>query len=100
TDYIARLVGLNLYRGTGSGHTVTIAAGFAVTTAEPVSGECFVAFAPAAVSVHETQPTGSPRNVWPAAVTGIHRHGDYLRLRLHGPTVPPAGAPPAAAAHA
>jgi molybdate transport system ATP-binding protein len=98
TDYIARLVGLNLYRGAGSGHTVTIAAGFAVTTAEPVSGECFVAFAPAAVSVHETQPTGSPRNVWPAAVTGIHRHGDYLRLRLEGPIATSVDVTPSAAA--
>jgi molybdate transport system ATP-binding protein len=98
TDYIARLVGLNLYRGVGAGHVVTIAPGFALTTAEPVSGDAFVAFAPSSVSVHVDHPSGSPRNVWPAVLSGIHSHGDYLRLRLEGPIATSADVTPSAAA--
>lgn len=98
TDYVARLVGLNLYRGSGAGHAVTIAPGFTLTTASPVAGDTFVAFAPSAVSVHVDQPTGSPRNVWPATVSGIHSHGDYLRLRLDGPIPTSADVTPSAAA--
>jgi molybdate transport system ATP-binding protein len=98
TDYVARLVGLNLYRGMGAEHAVTIAPGFAITTAEPVSGDAFVAFAPSSVSVHVDQPSGSPRNVWPAVVSGIHSHGDYLRLRLDGPIATSADVTPSAAA--
>jgi molybdate transport system ATP-binding protein len=36
TDYIARLVGLNLYRGKASGHTVRLESGAVLTTAEPL----------------------------------------------------------------
>jgi molybdate transport system ATP-binding protein len=36
TDYIARLVGLNLYRGKASGHTVRLESGALLTTAEPL----------------------------------------------------------------
>src|SRR3954451_16292793 len=50
TDYVARLVGLNLYRGHADGTTVRVTAGFALTTASPQHGDVFVAFPPAAVA--------------------------------------------------
>ncbi len=99
TDYIARLVGLNLYRGHASGQVVTVAEGFCLTTAQEHTGEVFVAFPPAAVSLHPHQPEGSPRNTWRATVTGIHRHGDSLRVQLGGPVPTAADITPAAAAH-
>jgi molybdopterin-binding protein len=46
TDYIARLVGLNLYRGRAEGHTVRLDTGPAITTTEELSGPAFVAFPP------------------------------------------------------
>ncbi|WP_117212924.1 ABC transporter ATP-binding protein [Allorhizocola rhizosphaerae] len=98
TDYIARLVGLNLYRGKGSGHTVAVAPGFALTVAENVAGDSFVAFAPSAVSLHPERPSGSPRNAWQAIIAGIHRHGDNLRVQLDGPIAAAADITPAAAA--
>jgi molybdate transport system ATP-binding protein len=58
----------------------------------------FVAFPPAAVAVHPHQPGGSPRNTWPATVAGIQRHGDNLRVQLHGPITAAADITPAAAA--
>ncbi|QSB16159.1 ABC transporter ATP-binding protein [Natronosporangium hydrolyticum] len=105
TDYVASLVGLNLYRGRGEGHTVTVTAGdgsadrFQLSVAEPVDGEVFVAFPPAAVALHPTEPDGSPRNTWPAVITGIQRHGDNLRVELDGPITAAADITPAAAAH-
>jgi molybdate transport system ATP-binding protein len=98
TDYVARLVGLNLYRGTAVGHFVTVDGGFTLTTGETLDGDAFVAFPPSAVALHPHQPDGSPRNTWPATVTGIQRHGDNLRIQLAGPIDAAADITPAAAA--
>jgi molybdate transport system ATP-binding protein len=58
TDYIAHLVGLNLYRGRAEGRTVRLDAGPAVGVAEELSGPAFVAFPPSAVTLHRDRPTG------------------------------------------
>ncbi len=99
TDYIARLVGLNLYQGTATGTSVTLPGGFHLTTTQPLGGQVFVAFSPSAVSLYQQKPDGSPRNTWQATITGIHRHGDNLRIQLGGPIVTAADVTPAAAAH-
>jgi molybdate transport system ATP-binding protein len=98
TDYVARLVGLNLYRGTADGHTVQVG-DLALAVADPLHGDAFVAFSPSAVALHLHQPDGSPRNTWPATITGLQRHGDNLRVQLAGPIVVSADITPAAAAH-
>ncbi|MEU4560104.1 ABC transporter ATP-binding protein [Actinoplanes sp. NPDC023936] len=98
TDYVARLVGLNLYQGRGDGHTVTLADGFALSTTDTVHGDAFVAFPPAAVALHPSRPGGSPRNTWPAVLADIQRHGDNLRVVLDGPITVAADITPAAAA--
>jgi molybdate transport system ATP-binding protein len=98
TDYVARLVGLNLYRGDGVGHVVTVTGELALTTADVVDGEAFVAFPPAAVALHPQRPAGSPRNTWPAIVDGVERHGDHIRVHLTGPVDTAADITPAAAA--
>jgi molybdate transport system ATP-binding protein len=99
TDYVARLVGLNLYRGTASGHTVQVSPDLSLTVADRLDGNAFVAFPPSAVALHTHQPDGSPRNTWPAVITGLQRHGDNLRVQLAGPIVVAADITPAAAAH-
>jgi len=99
TDYVARLVGLNLYRGTADGHTVQVAGNLALTVADPLHGDAFVAFPPSAVALHPHQPDGSPRNTWPATITGLQRHGDNLRVQLAGPIGVAADITPAAATH-
>ncbi|MFC7531544.1 ABC transporter ATP-binding protein [Actinoplanes sp. GCM10030250] len=98
TDYVAQLVGLNLYRGRGSGHTVELADGFALTSTDTVEGAAFVAFPPSAVALHVRQPDGSPRNTWPAVLADLQQHGDNLRVRLDGPITVAADITPAAAA--
>jgi molybdate transport system ATP-binding protein len=99
TDYVARLVGLNLYRGTAHDHTVTLDSGFTLAVSDRVDGDVFVAFPPTAVALHPQRPDGSPRNTWPATVAGIQRHGDNLRVQLAGPITAAADITPAAAAH-
>jgi molybdate transport system ATP-binding protein len=96
TDYVARLVGLNLYRGVADGTAVTVGE-FTLITAAPHQGDVFVAFPPSAVALFRSQPSGSPRNTWPATVTTVSRHGDALRVDLAGPLPVAADITPAAA---
>ncbi|WP_431959066.1 ABC transporter ATP-binding protein [Actinacidiphila sp. bgisy160] len=85
TDYIAHLVGLNLYRGRAEGHTVRIDGGPAITTTEELSGPVFVAFPPGAVTLHRDRPTGSSaRNLWQGRVAGLESHGDQIRVDVTG----------------
>jgi molybdate transport system ATP-binding protein len=86
TDYVARLVGLNLYRGTASasGTAVALAGGGSFTVAEPAAGPVYVAFPPNAVSLHPREPAGSPRNSWPVTVVDLEQHAHTVRVSLHG----------------
>jgi molybdate transport system ATP-binding protein len=92
TEYVARLVGLNLYRGeivagSASGSSVLLGEGGQLTTGS-YSGErndeVFVAVAPSSVALYRNPPGGSPRNVWRARVTGLEQHGDVVRVALAG----------------
>ncbi|WP_028808475.1 ABC transporter ATP-binding protein [Streptomyces canus] len=85
TDYIAQLVGLNLYRGEADGHTVRLDAGPALTTTEELTGPVFVAFPPSAVTLYREPPAGSSaRNHWRCEVAGLETHGDQIRADLTG----------------
>ncbi|MDX6352290.1 MAG: molybdate transport system ATP-binding protein [Streptomyces sp.] len=84
TDYIASLVGLNLYQGHADGHTVRIEDGPAITTTEDLTGPVFVAFPPSAVTLHRDRPESSARNAWRGEVAGLESHGDQIRVDLTG----------------
>jgi molybdate transport system ATP-binding protein len=89
TDYIAHLVGLNLYRGraeaAAAGHLVRLETGSAIATTEHLTGDVFVAFPPSAVTLFRDRPTGaSARNVWRCEVAGLEIHGDRIRADLTG----------------
>jgi molybdate transport system ATP-binding protein len=99
TDYVARLVGLNLYRGRADGSSVRLAGEFVLVTAAALDGEVFVAFPPSAVALYAQRPDGSPRNTWPAVVASVARHGDNLRVELTGGITVAADVTPAAAVH-
>lgn len=98
SDYVARLVGLNLYRGRAAERLVRVTDDFLLAIAEPVEGEVFVAFPPSAVALYTARPDGSPRNTWAATIAGIQRHGDNLRIQLAGPVTAAADITPLAAA--
>ncbi|MFF0488740.1 ABC transporter ATP-binding protein [Nocardia sp. NPDC004068] len=84
SDYVANLVGLNLFRGTATPTGVDLTTGGRLTTAAPATGEVFVAFPPAAVGLHPERPTGSPRNTWPVTVVDLEQHAHLTRVRLDG----------------
>ncbi|MEO3873771.1 ABC transporter ATP-binding protein [Nonomuraea sp. B12E4] len=97
TDYVARLVGLNLYRGVADGARVKVGE-LLVSTSDRLDGPAFVAFSPAAVALYRARPDGSPRNLWQATIDGIERHGDNVRVHLDGPIAAFADITPAALA--
>jgi molybdate transport system ATP-binding protein len=104
TEYVARLVGLNLYPGAvldaaarrirlDAGGTLEAAgsnAGDEASTEALVpGGSVLVAVPPSAIAVHPARPgPGSPRNVWPATVMGLEQLADRVRVALDG--MPPA----------
>ncbi|MCR6492844.1 ABC transporter ATP-binding protein [Cellulomonas sp. P24] len=83
TEYVARLVGLNLVRGTARGTAVALVGGGVLHLSEPADGDVFVAFAPSAVALHRDRPTAvSPRNTWEGRVSGLEQHADVIRVRV------------------
>jgi molybdate transport system ATP-binding protein len=86
TEYVARLVGLNLYQGRASGAAVDLdAGGRLVLPGERAPGPVLVAVRPAAVVVSTSSPHGSSaRNAWPATITGLTLLADRVRLSLDG----------------
>jgi molybdate transport system ATP-binding protein len=98
TEYVARLVGLNLYSGVLADHRtgrVELDCGgtlLAVGRDEPDGpavatngGRMLVVLAPSAVALHLEEPgPGSPRNVWPARVAGLETLTDRVRIAVDG----------------
>ncbi|MBV9822381.1 MAG: ABC transporter ATP-binding protein [Actinobacteria bacterium] len=92
SQYVARLVGLNLYPGVlGADATVAVdpAAGGGVLHV-PGGGAAagtrvLLAVRPSAISLHTEQPrAGSPRNVWPGTVAGVELLTDRVRVQVDG----------------
>jgi molybdate transport system ATP-binding protein len=92
TQYVARLVGLNLYPGTlvAPDGTVALATGgsLVATPAEPIppgSTDVLVAVRPSAIAVHTERPDhASPRNVWAGTITGLELLADRVRVQVQG----------------
>jgi molybdate transport system ATP-binding protein len=103
TQYVARLVGLNLYTGTlevatrrvfldvGGTFTVTLgdddpkASELAGTATRPV----LVGLRPSAITIHTARPTrASPRNVWKGTVLALELLADRVRVQVDA--TPPA----------
>ena len=89
TEYVARLVGLNLIRGTGAGRaTVGLEAGGELHVADPVDGPVLVALPPTSVTLHRRRPEGSARNVWSGTVAGLEQHAHTVRAQVAAPDHP------------
>ena len=90
TQYVARLVGLNLYPGilTSADGTVALHGGGVLTAAPdsplPATGtEVLVAVRPSAISLQTERPHhASPRNVWAGTVAGLEMLADRVRARV------------------
>jgi molybdate transport system ATP-binding protein len=85
TDYVARLLGLNLLRGEAADGVVDLVGGGALHVAQDdLRGRVLVALRPSAVSLHGSRPEGSARNVWQGTVDGIEPIGDRVRVSVVG----------------
>ena len=103
TQYVARLMGLNLYAGTldpatrrvhlddGGSLTVTL------SDDDPAASErdglssrrVLVGLRPSAITIHTAQPAhASPRNVWKGTVTALEQLTDRVRVQVDA--TPPA----------
>jgi molybdate transport system ATP-binding protein len=86
TEYVARLLGLNFYRGSARDGRVELAGGGELVLAEHTTGDVYVALRPSAVALHRTRPEqSSPRNVWSGRVSGVEAVGDRVRVAVAGP---------------
>jgi molybdate transport system ATP-binding protein len=92
TQYVARLVGLNLYPGTlaSPDGTVRLSAGgtLTATPADPLpaaGADVLVALRPSSIAVHTERPGhASPRNVWEGTITGLELLADRVRAQVEG----------------
>ncbi|MDA8439221.1 MAG: ATP-binding cassette domain-containing protein [Propionibacterium sp.] len=88
TGFAADLAGVNRLLGVAGATGVVSAGGVEVIGIDdpdlpPRPGQPALAlFEPAGVSLHLTAPSGSPRNVWPARVSGFQPHGPLIRVRV------------------
>lgn len=103
TQYVARLVGLNLYAGTldvatrrvlldvGGTFTVTLNDdnGIGSEVAGSSTRRVLVGLRPSAVTIHTARPThASPRNVWKGTVVALELLADRVRVQVDA--TPPA----------
>ena len=85
TRYVARLLGLNLWPGVARNGDVVLAGGGHLVVADTTAaGDVLLAARPSALALHAQHPEGSPRNAWPALVTGLELLGDRVRVALSG----------------
>jgi molybdate transport system ATP-binding protein len=99
TEYVAKLVGLNLYAGHADGPAVTLGGnGTFVVPDHGEHGDVLVAVRPSAIVVSNEPPRAtSARNIWPAEVTSLTMLADRVRLDLRGQPPALADVTPAAA---
>lgn len=85
TSYVARVVGVNLYRGVAANHRVTLAGGGSIHTADALDGDVLVALRPSAITLHGREPQpSSARNVWRARIASLAPLGDRVRVTTTG----------------
>ena len=85
SPYVADLVGLNFLRGSVHDSVFTLAGGGTLVVATTHEGPAVATVHPRAIALFRERPSGSPRNVWMAEVTGVEVALAGRRVRLAGP---------------
>ncbi|MFD7715164.1 ABC transporter permease [Streptomyces sp. NPDC059814] len=90
SPWVARMLGRNAWPGTATADGLQLHGGGLLVIAEPLpAGTAALAvIAPEAVSVHRTEPSGSPRNIWAGTVREITTSGSRLRVLITSPQAP------------
>ena len=81
TEHVARLVGLNVLRGTSTGTHVRLGTE-ALVSVTPYDGDVLACFRPSAVTLTADEPTSSARNRWRGRVLSVAPHGEVARVHL------------------
>lgn len=84
SDWVAQLVGVNLYRGSARAGVLTTEGGARLVVAGIDDGPALAVVHPHSVSLHRTRPEGTPRNVWSGRVEALDRRGDRVRVHVRG----------------
>jgi molybdate transport system ATP-binding protein len=84
TEYVAELVGTNLYRGVARGDEVVLDGGGRLATATHLEADVLAVVPPHSVVVHISPPAGSARNVVAGTVSSLDRLGSRVRVRIEG----------------
>jgi molybdate transport system ATP-binding protein len=85
SDYVAKLLGLNLLRGDAAGGEVRVEGGGVLHVPDHVvTGPVLVALRPSAIALHTAPPEGSARNVWTGVVDGVETLGERVRVSVVG----------------
>jgi molybdate transport system ATP-binding protein len=85
SDYVAKLLGLNLLRGVATVGDVAVDGGGVLHVLDHgTTGPVLVAVRPSAIALHTAQPEGSARNVWPGVVDGVEPLGERVRVSVTG----------------
>lgn len=87
TQYAADLAGANFLVAAASGGVLKVGDHILHVADPPPDGPAVVTIHPTAVSIHTSQPEGSPRNTWATTIDRVERLGTRARLRT-GPPLP------------
>lgn len=98
SHYVADLIGINLLRGRGDGHSIALSSGGSLVAATHLQGEVFAMIHPRAVALHALHPEGSPRNVWQEKIRSLDLEGSRVRVGMDGEVPLVAEVTPAAVA--
>jgi molybdate transport system ATP-binding protein len=82
--YVADLVGLNFLRGIVHDSVLVLPHGGRLVVATTIEGPAIATVHPRAIALFGARPSGSPRNVWRAVVSGIEPVLAGRRVRLGG----------------
>jgi len=85
TRYVADLAGSNLIRGTVSAGQVHTGDQTIQIADSEIGGAVLLTIHPTTISLHRTQPGGSPRNSWPTTVERVEHLGTRVRLQTGPP---------------
>ncbi len=95
TQYVARLMGLNLYAGVrrpddavelDGGGTLVVPSDPELEGPGSAGRRVLVGLRPTSISIHSARPEAlSTRNVWPGTVAGLEMLADRVRLQVEGP---------------
>jgi molybdate transport system ATP-binding protein len=83
SPYVAKLVGLNLFRGTASHGVVHVDGGGVLTTDSALEGPVLAVVRPSSVLLDRSEPIGSSaRNRWVGRLGSLEATGDRVRISV------------------